>query len=86
MADRLYNDDPFQIKDPEGNNIDFYLIATIDLDKNNYCIVRPKIPFEGYPKDQGYVFRIVNDMLEVENDSSTIQKVYNKYLMLLKKK
>lgn len=72
----LYNEDE--------QPVEFEQIAIIPIDENDYCILRPVVPFEGMKEDEALVFEFVTDengedKLEVVKDEEVIDKVFDMY-------
>lgn len=73
------------LEDEDGNEVEFEQIATIPLDEELYCILRP-LNVPEMAEDEAVVFLLEGDdeteMLSVVEDEDTAARVFDEYYKL----
>lgn len=73
----------------EDKSVEFEQIAVVPLEDNDYCILKPVVPFDGMTEKDALVFRLVEDeeegtaSIELEQDEEVVDQVFDVYYQLL---
>ena len=76
------------LRSPDGEEVEFEEIATINLDEKLYVILAPIEKIEGMEEDEAIAFEVTegdgeNDNFTIVTDEDTIDKIFAEYNRLL---
>lgn len=81
-------DDIITLTDDEGNDCDFYHLATLDYNENWYMVVQPVELFDGMTEEDVIIYKIDSDedgestILAIEDDAEA-DAVFNEFERLM---
>lgn len=79
------DDEVITLQDEQGNDVNFYQVACVELDGEFYALLQPAEPMEGVAEDEAWIFHLVeedeeSDLFEPVEDEELLQRVFDEYL------
>jgi len=90
MFSKLHNEEIITLTAANGEDIDFKIIASVELMLGSYLIAQPVKLLDGMAKDEALVFqkkvKFGGVNYEIVMDDRTIDKVFDKYNKMLNRR
>lgn len=79
------SDEVITLLDDDGNEVDFYEVACVELDNEFYALLQPAEEIEGVADDEALIFKLVeeddeNDLFVPVEDPDLLQRVFDEYV------